>query len=165
MKIRGIIEKTIGLAILTGFIMGLVLVVFVPVELCKMAEARAWPSRKGLITVSHARRVSSVRRPAYWQAEIGGRFLDNGEKFWVSRVRYGDFRFGEGKASAMETVAKYSVGSEVDVYYSPTHPRQTILEPLAPWHTMGVAFGVGIGFVLLPVVLFVFRKQLGHAGH
>ncbi len=140
--------------------MGLVLIVGVPFELYQMPQARTWPSRKGVITTSYARHVYSAGKPPYWKAEVAGRFLDTGERFGVSRVRYGDFRWGVGKASATTTVATYPVGREVDLYYAPTNPRQIILEPLAPRRTMVVALGVGIGFVLLPFVLFVFRKQL-----
>jgi hypothetical protein len=151
--------KALGALILLGFLVGLLLVVFVPVELNKMAQASEWPSRKGVVTVAYARRVNPVNKPAYYRAEIIGTFLDNGERFAITRVRHGEFRFGSGQASAMETVAQYPVGSQVDVYYSPPNPRETILEPRAPRSTMFIALGAGIGLVLLPVVLYACRKK------
>jgi hypothetical protein len=162
-KIRDSIEKTLGVAILAGFFLGLFLLITVPMEMLKMAEVRGWPSRKGVITQAYASRVVSARRPDHWTAELRGTFHDNGETFRVARVRYGDFGFGDGKARSMATVAKYPVGSEVDIYYSPSHPGETILEPFAPWHTMIITLAVGIGLILVPILLFVLRKQLAHA--
>jgi hypothetical protein len=48
---------------------------------------------------------------------------------------------------------------DIRVYYSPTNPRQTILEPFAPRDKMFIALGVGIGLVLLPVGLYACRKR------
>ena len=158
-NLKELLLRVLAVLILLGFLVGLLLVVFVPVELYKMAQASEWPSRKGVVTISYARRVNPVSKPAYWRAEIIGTFVDNGERFAITRARYGDFRFGSGEASASDIVAKYPVGIEVNVYYSPTNPRETILEPFAPGSKMFVALGVGIGFVLLPVGLYVCRKK------
>lgn len=48
MKLRPFLEITLGVVLLTGFCMGLVLVVGVPFELYQMTVARTWPSRKGV---------------------------------------------------------------------------------------------------------------------
>ena len=158
-SVKAGLGKVVAVAIVLGFFFGVLSVVFVPVELHKMAEAREWPSRRGVLTLSYARRVSSAGRAPYWRPEIGGTFLDTGEKFWITRVRYGDFRFGGGKAGAEEAVAKYPAGREVDVYFAPTSPGEKILEPLAPRTTMHVTLGLGIGFLIVPVGLFLLRKR------
>ena len=129
----------------------------VPFEIRQMADARGWPSRKGIITKSAAsRKVGLLRRP-YWAADICGSYKDNGVGFCVSQVRYGEFRLGDGKASSLQAVAKYHVGKEVDVFYSTNDPGKIILEADAPWSTMVAALGLGIALLFLPVLLFVLR--------
>jgi hypothetical protein len=144
-------------AVLGGFILGLFFTATVPFEMRQMADAREWPSRKGIITKSAAsRKINLLQRP-YWAVEICGSYKDNGVGFCVSRVRYGEFRLDEGEASSLAAVAKYHVGKEVDVFYSPHDPGKTVLEPDAPWTTMVAALALGIGLLLLPVLLFVIR--------
>ena len=152
--------KMIGFVLLCGIVFGLFTIVFVSIEMFKKAEAETWPSRKGGVTKSYASHKRDSRRALYWSPEICGAYKDNGERFCVSRIRYGGFRFGEGKASALETVAKYPVGHEVDVYYSPENPKETVLEAHSSWNEMLILLGIGIVFLLLPVLLWVFRKTL-----
>jgi len=154
--------KLAGAALLLGFAFGLILMVFVPLEMFRKAEAEGWSSsRKGVITLSSASRRPYNDRPGRrsvsWRSEICGTYKDNGERFCVSRVRYGDFGW---EAGAREAAARYPVGREVDVYHSPDNPKETILEPVSPWTRMFVLLGIGIGLVLLPVVLWRFRKKL-----
>ena len=161
--VKKIFQQLLGILILLGFLVGLLAIVFVPVEMYKMHQARGWPSRDGTITHSSATLGrGGFRNAPSWRADIGGKYDDNGEKFWISRVRYGGVKWGAGKAAAMEDVAKYPVGPRVKVYYSPTRSKDTILEPFAPWDTMIITLAVGVGLVLLPVVLYLLRKQLGH---
>jgi hypothetical protein len=161
---KGIIGKLIGFVLLAGFVFGLFVIVFAPIEMSKKAKAETWPSRKGVITLSYARRnrgnaMSNVGG-AYWKAEICGNYKDNGERFCISRVRFGGFRFGEGKAKAFETVGRYRVGREVDIFYSPENPKETVLEAHSSWNEMFILLGLAIAFLFLPVVLWVFRKKI-----
>ena len=151
------IGRCLGFTVLTGFIFGLFFTVTVPFELRRMAEAREWPSQKGIITKSIPIRKISLLQRSYWAPEICGSYKDNGVGFCISQVRYGEFRFGDGEASSQEAIAKYHVGKEVDVFYSPTDPGKVILEPDAPWSTMIAALGMGIGLLLIPVLLFLLR--------
>jgi hypothetical protein len=161
--VKKIYQRLLGILILLGFLAGMLAIIFVPVEMYKMHQARGWPSRDGTITHSSATLArSGFRRAPSWRPDIGGVYHDNGEKFWVSRVRYGGFKWGAGKATVMEDVTKYPVGTKVKVYYSRTRPKDTILEPFAAWDTMIITLVVGVGLVLLPVMLYLFRKQLGH---
>ncbi|MBT1072029.1 DUF3592 domain-containing protein [Pelotalea chapellei] len=158
--IKQILGKLLGYVLLAGILFGLFTIVAVPIEMGKMATAEKWPSRKGLITKSFADRRSSTRRAPWWRAEICGTYKDSEETFCVRRVRYGDFRFGSGEAEAHEAVAKYPVGREVDIYYSPSNPKETVLEARTSWNTMASLLGLGIGFLLLPLLLWLFRRQL-----
>ena len=157
---KRILLKLLGYVLLAGILFGLFTIVAVPIEMAKMAAAEKWPSRKGLITKSFADRHSSNRRAPWWRAEICGTYKDNGETFCVRRVRYGGFRFGSGEADARDAVVKYPVGREVDIYYSPSSPKETVLEVRTSWNSMVTLLGLGIGFLLLPVLLWLFRKQL-----
>jgi len=158
--IKKILGKLCGVVLLAGILFGLFTVVAVPSEMLKMADAEKWPSRKGLITKSYASRHVSTRRPPWWRAEICGTYQDNGEKFCVRRVRYGSFRFGSGEVDAYAAVAKYPVGREVDIFYSPQNPKETVLEARTSWDAMLTLLGLGIGFLLLPILLWLFRRQL-----
>ena len=131
-----------------------------PFEMLKKAEAEAWPSRKGVITKSYASHKRGSKNVLYYAPEICGEYKDNGEKFCISRVRYGGFLFGDRKEYAFETVAKYHVGKEVDVYFSPKNPKETVLEAHSSWREMKTLFGLGIVFLLLPLFLWLFRKKI-----
>lgn len=161
---NGIVGKLIGFVLLAGIVFGLFVVVVAPIEMYKKVKAETWPSRKGVITASYARhhRGGFGRSPGgpYWKAEVCGRYSDNGERFCVSRIRFGGFRFGGGKAGALETVAGYPAGMRVDIYYSPENPKETVLEAHSSWNEMFILLGLGIGFLLLPVFLWVFRKKI-----
>jgi Protein of unknown function (DUF3592) len=153
-----------GVVLLCGIAFGLFTVVTIPIEMFQKAEAETWPSRKGVVTKSYASHHSGglgrISGGPYWKAEICGSYSDNGEKFCVSRIRYGGFRFGENKTIALETVARYPAGKEIDVYYSPQNPKETVLEAHSSWAEMLILLGLGIGFLLLPFFLWVFRKKL-----
>lgn len=99
----------------------------------------------------------------YWSTEICGIYADNGEKFCISRVRYGDFRWGEGKAAALADVAKYPVGRSVNVYYAPDNPRATLLEAISPWTPLLTLLGLGVAGLLLPLILWLFRHRIDPA--
>lgn len=112
--VKKILQQLLGILILFGFLAGVLAIVFVPVEMSKMKAVREWPSREGTVAISSITLHSGgYRRADYWKADIGGTYHDNGGKFWVSRVRYGDFRWGRGKQAAMEDVAKYPKGANV----------------------------------------------------
>lgn len=158
-KLKKILGQIIGILILLGFFVGLIAVIFVPVEMSKMADAQTWPSRPGVITHSSASEVFSKRRGSYWSYVIRGTFSDTGEPFVITKVRYGGFWLGKGKSQCQGVVARYPRGSIVQVFYSPTRPNTMILEPFASWDDMYLVLSIGLGLVFLPFVLYLFRKQ------
>jgi uncharacterized protein DUF3592 len=159
--LKTVLGKVAGVVLLAGILFGLFAIVTVPIEMSKKAEAENWPSRKAVITKSYADyRRGSGKSGGYYRTEICGRYADTEQPFCVTRIRFGGFRFGAGKASALETVAKYPAGAEVDIYYSPDNPKETVLEARSPWTEMYVMLGLGTGFLLLPVLLWAFRKRI-----
>lgn len=160
-RLKKVLGQIIGILTLLGFFVGLIAVVFVPVEMSKMAEAQTWPYRSGVITHSSASEVFRRRGGSSWSYIIRGTFSDTGEPFVITKVRYGGFWFGKGKSQCQEVVARYPRGSIVQVFYSPTHPNTMILEPFASRGDMYLVLGAGIGLVLFPFVLHLFRKRPG----
>lgn len=156
---RKIAGKIFGFVILAWAVMGLFAVLVSPFEMYQKLQAESWPSRKGEISISYAN-FNRGKKESYWDTQICGYYTGSGEKFCITRVRYGGFRFGEGKALAFDAVARYPVGRVVDVYYSPDNPKTTILEAHSSWQEMFTLFGLGLLGVLLPVFLWVFRKQI-----
>ena len=151
----------LGMAILFWFFLGVLVIIFMPFELRSTAQAREWPSRPGTITQSYTQQTTSaVGRGPWFKPSISGTYDGTGEKFFVTRVRYGGFTWGTGKHQSDEYVAKYPAGMKVAVYYDPNNQRETILEPNAPWDTMLILSAIGITGFLLPFVLYL----LGRAG-
>lgn len=163
-RLKDIAGKIGGFLLLAGILFGLFAVVVAPIEMIKKAEAESWSARKAVIITSYARlNPGSGGRTGggpYWTAEICGKYLDSGEKVCVSRIRYGGFRWGAGKGAAHDTVARYPLGRVVDIYHAPGNPRQTLLEAHSPWTEMFTLFGLGLAFLLLPVGLWLFRRQI-----
>lgn len=151
----------LGMAILFWFFLGVLVIVFIPFELRSMAQARDWPSRPGTITESYTLQTTSgVGRGPWFKPSIRGTYDGTGENFFITRVRYGGFTWGSGKRQSDEYVAKYPAGMKVAVFHDPNDPRETILEPDAPWDAMLILSTVGIAGFLLPFVLYF----LGRAG-
>lgn len=162
---KNMLGKLGGFILLAGIVFGLFVIIFVPIEMYMKAEAEKWPSRKAVVTMSYPRHMagSGAGRHAsgpFWKAEVCGKFLDNDEKFCAARIRYGGFRLGANRAGAAATVADYPVGREIDVYYSPQDPRETVLEARSSWREMYILLGLGIGFLLVPLFLWIFRKRI-----
>ena len=154
------IRQFFGFVVMAGFVLGLFFTVSVPFELRRMAEARRWPSQPAVVTKSAvSRKISLLQRP-YWVAEICGVYKTNDVGFCISRVRYGEFRLGEGESASLAAAAKYPVGKEVHVYYSPSDPNTTILEPHASPLTMVLTLALGVVLILLPALLHILRSAM-----
>jgi uncharacterized protein DUF3592 len=157
--IANILAKAAAYVLLIGMFFGAFVVIAVPFEMTRMVSAESWPARKAIVTTSYANRTSSTRHATFWRPEICGSYKDNGERFCVSRVSFGSFRFGSGEAEARATVAKYHEGLELNVYYSPDNSKETILDPHPSWNAMVTLLALGAGFLAIPVVLWLFRKR------
>lgn len=159
--IRHALGKIVGAAILFAFLAGWLTAAAATYELVQVQAAKTWPSRKGVLTHSYVRYIRTPPRP-YWKAEIAGTYLDDGTRFGVSRVRFGIGNTGLGRRGVEAIVAKYPVNTVVDVYYSPTDPKRRTLEPLVSATSTWVALWVGLGFGLLPFVLYVYGRITGY---
>ena len=158
-RIKNILAKAGGCVLLAGLLFAVFVVITVPFEMTRMVSAESWPARKAIVMTSYASRKSTTGRAAFWRPEICGRYTDNGERFCVTRVSFGTFRFGSGEAEARATSAKYPEGLEIDVYYSPDNAKETILDPHPSWNAMLTLLALSAGFFAIPVVLWLLRKH------
>jgi hypothetical protein len=156
---KGVLAKIGGFLLLLGLMFGAFVVVVIPIELWKKSSAESWPARKAVITQSSASYHRSTGRPAYYRPDICGIYIDNGEKFCVARIRYGGFRFGSGKADALQAVARYPAGRTVDVYHAPDNANETVLEAQSSWTEMFILFGLAITCLSIPFVLWFLRRK------
>lgn len=157
---KALFGTVVGFLLLGAVAMALFVTVVTPFVMVQKAQAESWPSRKGVVTSAYAahRRGS---KGWYWSPAICGTYLDNGEKFCATRIRFGGFIFGDGKEVANEAVAKYPAGRTIDVHYNPDNPRETLLEAHSSWREMIALLALGIAFLLVPVVLWAFRRKIG----
>lgn len=157
---KKILGRIFGFFLLCGIVFGLFTIVVAPFEMYKKAAAESWPSRKAIVTKSFVSSSRDRKQGVTWQPGLCGTYVDNGESFCVGRFRYGGFRWGAGRRSAMEAAAQYAVGQEVDVYYAPDNPRETVLQARSSWQEMYTLVGLAIFFLLIPFFLWLFRKRL-----
>ena len=153
------VEKIFGFVLLACILFGLFILVTAPFEIYQKAVAESWPSRKATVTKSFASSNRDRTKGVTWYPALCGTYKDNGESFCVGRFRYGGFRFGSGKRSAMEAAAKYSAGQEVDIYYSLDNHGKTLLEARSSWNEIFILVGLAIFFLLIPVFVWLFRKM------
>ena len=89
----------------------------------------------------------------------------DGIKYIGNKVRFGWTELYDRK-EAINLTQKYSVGSKVDVYYSPTSPLKSVLDKLSnfspklniKWQFYTMFFGPGS--LIIGVFLLIFRNKL-----
>ncbi len=158
-----LLRLLISFVYLAGLLLGLFVAVVAPFQMYEKAQAESWPSHRGVITKSIARQEFNFgmgrNGSPYWEAKICGRYQNDNDAFCIRRINLGLHVGDQTQASVLETVAHYPVGREVDVYYSPDDPKNTLLEAHSSWHEMIIALGVALAFLLSPVLLRMFRKK------
>lgn len=125
-----------------------------------------WPSVSGIVVSSE---VDSNRGDdgTTYSAEILYDFEVDGITYSSNRVGYGDYG-SSNPSGARRMVNRYQEGSEVDVFYMPENPEESVLEAGVHSRTYFLpAFGLvfflaGLGMLLfLPRLL---RKEGEHGG-
>ncbi|TRZ64568.1 MAG: DUF3592 domain-containing protein [Rhodocyclaceae bacterium] len=94
------------------------------------------------------------------RAEICGRHKDTNDAFCIRRVRLGLHVGDQTRSSVLETIARYPVGREFDVFYSPENRNDTTLESHSSWHELFTAMGLAIAFLMSAVFWWAFRKMV-----
>lgn len=124
-------------------------------------EARAsssWPSVQGRIvsaSVGEHKGTKSKRKTTY-HADVRYDYQVNGQTYDSKRISFGEYS-SRDRSHAEEELKKYPVGKQLPVYYSPTNPASSVLEPGLSTQTwflpgFGLIFGLaGLGmFFFLP---------------
>ncbi|MBN1808753.1 MAG: DUF3592 domain-containing protein [Planctomycetes bacterium] len=134
-----------------------------------VAKAKAsagWPSAKGRIERSSldSRRTRSTdsrghgRETTSYYADIMYSYTVDGRKYSGGKVRYG--ASSTSRAAADKLVEKYRAGEDVDVYYDPAKPEESVLEPGAVWQSY-LMLGIGILLAIGGLLLFVWAMRGG----
>jgi hypothetical protein len=121
-----------------------------------------WPTVEGRVTVSTVERKRSSDSTTY-AANVGYEYEVDGQKQLGDTVWFGGNFSSSNSGLARETVDKYPAGSQVQVYYNPEDPNQSVLEPGAFWTTYMV-YGIGLlffGIGLLATGAFVWKMLIG----
>ncbi len=135
-------------------ILGMVVIVVTLFDLYRAFACRSWSTTQGVITLSDARIVSAYAQTRKLfstknQVSFYYDYTVNGEKYLGSRIFFGDtflslFSFLAAKGA----VEKYKEGQEVTVYYHPSKPQDSALEPGAKWQAFA-ALALGIALMAI----------------
>jgi len=156
-RIKNIALKILGVAILFCFFGGWITFFGALNELHGIKVAQKWETRRGVITHSYTRRIRGARNGLYWDAEIAGKYPD-GQKFGVNRIGYGIEHSICTRRQAEAVVARYPVGTELDVFVDPKRPTHGILVRDNSPRSTQAALGIGLFFGLLPFFLYLYGR-------
>ncbi len=161
------LEKEKALQFLTGilqmarllmrvfFLVGMGASVFGGILLWKALSSQTWPSVKGRI-VSASIEKESIRRRVVIREKIQYVYHVKGKRFVGESVTLSP-RLMPLRPPAREVVRKYPKGAHVTVFYNPSRPEESVLEPgLNPYIMVLAAVGP---FILL-VVTMLFRYSV-----
>ena len=81
--------------------------------------------------------VGSDRSAPSYRVDIRYEYIVNGQKFFGNKVSW---KSGASDQQGASRVArKYSNGSLATIYYNPTQPRESILDPAYTYHDLQIA--------------------------
>lgn len=120
-----------------------------------------WPTVSGKITqvdvVAEERREDDddgrTRIKTLYRPDVQYAYAVGGREFHSNAWKWGWTAFYPDEASAKATVAKYTVGASVPVFYNPENPEVAILEP-SNSDGRGVQLVFGAAFVLAGILMF-----------
>ncbi len=110
-----------------------------------------WPSVAGTIKESEVRQERHEGK-LHHSAGIHYEYQIDGQTLGGDTVWFGGNFSSTDSGSARKTVNRYPVGEQVDVYYNPEDPTNSVLEPGAHLSSYAV-FGIGLAFLFVGVVV------------
>lgn len=161
MKIKDFCMKVLAGAILLGFFAGWMMFFGMMYELRQMEKVKSWPPRRATITHSYVKSVRGLPNRLSTQFEIAGKYADTGEKFGA-RVGYGIENSPWTRIRAEKIVARYPVGTEMDVYPQPGKPTSAVLVNQNSTRLTWIALWIALGFGLLPFLLYFYGRLTGY---
>lgn len=135
-------------------ILGMVVIVITLFDLYRAFACRLWNTTQGVITKASAEIVSAYAQTRKLfstknQTSFYYDYTVNGEKLLGSRIFFGDtflslFSFIAAKGA----IERYKEGQQVTVYYSPSNPQNSVLEPGVKWQAFAaLVLGVVLVFI------------------
>ncbi len=135
-------------------ILGVVVVLVSLFDLYRALVSRSWDKTQGVITLASAEIVSAYQQTRKLfstknQTAFYYEYAVNGEKFLGNRIFFGDtflslFSF----LAAKNAIEKYKEGQEATVYYNPSNPKNSTLEPGIKWQAVAaLALGGALIFI------------------
>ncbi|MGY8749772.1 MAG: DUF3592 domain-containing protein [Pirellulales bacterium] len=166
-----------------GFIFGLVFAIIGSVVIyffgmpivTKAKASLEWPQVSGVVTASEIQSHRGDDGTTY-SADVTFDYIVIDEKLSGDTVYFGDNVQTSSRSAAAKTVRKYPVGKEIQVYYSPESPDESVLEPGATWSSyfllifgsiflaVGGLVALGSGFSLFGGGLLIAGSAAGLLG-
>lgn len=135
-------------------ITGFVVIVVTLFDLYRAFACGSWSTTQGVITLASAEIVSAYAQTRKLfstknQTSFYYDYTVNGEKHLGTRIFFGDtfislFSFLAAKGA----IEKYKEGQTVTVYYNPSNPQNSVLEPGAKWQAFA-ALVLGVVLVMV----------------
>jgi hypothetical protein len=121
---------------------GLVVLLFGLAFLHHVRQASRWPVTTGRIVASGVEAYrdwrentsDSTRRQRYYKPSVRYAYEVNGRRYSGDRLTLGMVMSASLPGFAKRTAARYPVGKEVEVYYDPQSPGESVLHPHSRWH-------------------------------
>jgi len=122
-------------------------------EINKAREGQDWRPRQAEITYSRVAQFGGGRADdaPHYRADIGGRFLDDGQEFKIEQIAFAQIDTG---SMARDYVRRYPVGKVAEVFASPDDPTRVILVKGVPVTAMYLLQGLGALLVAGALILF-----------
>lgn len=127
----------------------------------KVDAARQWPVTKAAVLTSeiledYTRTATGTVNPTYTPA-VNYEYQVAGQKFTNARVVFGKIKFPFLEAS--DVLTHFPVGAEVDVYYNPEDPADSVLLPKSKQGLRSLVPGIFfiVSAVLILVVQLIYR--------
>jgi len=115
-------------------------------------ESGSWPVVRGKVTYARVQTRRSNKRTEY-TASVRYSYRVDGKLHIGERVSVSDL-IHKTRSRANAAIRPYPVGSEVDVYYNPAKPEQSLLETGLPTNVY-LLLGSGIFCILIAVAVTV----------
>jgi hypothetical protein len=160
-RLKRCAQIALGVMILFSFFAGWVTVIGASCELYAHQRAQSWPVKRGMITHSYVRQGRGFQNRRYWRSEIAGVYQDGGGVFGANRYGYGVEFSVFTKEQAERKVARFPVGTELNVYHDPNKPGYAILVRDNSTYPTWLALITGLIFGFLPLGLYIAGRVLG----
>jgi len=154
--------------IVPGIILGgaglisIVMMLLAMAQWIKVAAGRRWPVAQGTVRESRVGKVRDGRGAWSWRPFVTYTYQVRGELYTNDLLTFGARLVSEWgddpEKRAQETVARYPLGSLVEVHHHPSRPWQSVLEvrsAASRWLVIGGIIFLAAGILGAAVVLVV----------